>query len=108
MSTLKAFGTVAAIEAVSWLALLVAVILKYGPAKDFGSSAVSIIGPIHWVLSVAYVILLYLNYQQRKWTIQKTVIDLVCLVIPFASFWVSKQAFDEDRATSTTAASSAR
>jgi integral membrane protein len=108
MSTLKAFGTVAAIEAISWLALLAAMVFKYGPAKDFGTNAVSIIGPIHGVLTIAYVILLYLNYQQRKWTVQKALIDFVCLFIPFASLWVARQVFEEDRSTSGVAASGAR
>ena len=97
MSTLKAFGTIAIIEAISWLALLGGMFFKYVVEASWGESVVRMIGQIHGFFVVIYVVLLAVNHVQHKWPIRKTVIDFVAVAIPGAGFWVGKNAFAEDR-----------
>jgi len=103
VSTLKAFGIIAIIEAISFFALIVGMFIKYVVDASWGETAVRTIGQIHGFLVIIYIALLFLNYVQRKWPIRKTIIDLIAVAIPFAGFWVGKKVFEEDRlATSST------
>lgn len=107
VSTLKAFGTIAIVEAISWLALLGGMFFKYVIEASWGESAVRTIGQIHGFFVVIYVVLLAVNHVQHKWPIRKTIIDLVAVAIPGAGFWVGKNAFAEDRLSAASATSRA-
>ncbi len=102
MSTLKAFGIIAIVEAISWLALIVGMFFKYIADASWGESAVRTIGQIHGMFVVVYIALLFANHVQRKWPLRKTFIDLVAVAIPGAGFWVARNVFAEDRLASPT------
>jgi integral membrane protein len=80
------FRTVALLEAVSYLALLVATFVKRvieGP--DF----VPVLGPIHGILFLAYLLLTLLVREEQGWTVGQTLIVLIASAIPFGAFVVN-------------------
>lgn len=87
----RAFRIVAAIEAVSWLLLIVATIVKYStdPHQQLG---VQIMGPVHGALFVAYVALALFEVRRRlEWDGRTTLIVLVDSVIPGGGFLVARR-----------------
>ncbi len=64
MDTRKALRIVAVAEALSWLALIVATIVKYADSAPLG---VKILGPIHGVLFLAYVALAFEVRRRIAW-----------------------------------------
>ena len=89
--TVRAFRLVAAVEATSWLILIVATIVKYAtsPHKQLG---VQIMGPIHGVLFIGYVLLAVFAVRRKvRWEARATVIVLLDSVIPFGGFLVARR-----------------
>ena len=88
----RAFRITALAEATSFLALLIATYVKYGHDEPAG---VRILGPLHGLLFVAYV-LLALNLASRAgWSVRTTVWVMVGAVAPFGGFvvdrWLARQ-----------------
>ncbi|WP_375481480.1 DUF3817 domain-containing protein [uncultured Jatrophihabitans sp.] len=89
--TVKAFRLVAVLEATSWLILIVATIVKYAtsPHKQLG---VQIMGPIHGVLFIVYVLLALFEVRRRVgWDGRTTGIVLLDSIIPFGGFVVARR-----------------
>jgi integral membrane protein len=82
------FRLVALAEAVSYLALLVATIVKRGFE---GPDYVSILGPIHGVLFLAYLLLALLVREEQGWTGWQTIIVIVASAVPFGAFVVNSR-----------------
>lgn len=80
------FRTVALIEAVSFLALLVATFVK---RVIEGPDLVPVLGPIHGILFLAYVLLTLLVREEQGWTLGQTLIVLIASAIPFGAFVVN-------------------
>lgn len=89
MQAVRAFRAVAVAEAVSWLALIVATIVKYTAEHPIG---VRILGPIHGLLFIAYVILALTVRPQLRWTARTTLIVLVDSVLPGGGLIVARRA----------------
>lgn len=88
---------VALTEATSFLALLVASVVKRTGGGELG---VEILGPIHGALFLAYVVLA-LNLRPRLgWSGKATFWILVGAVVPFGGYvvdwWLIRQRRDED------------
>jgi integral membrane protein len=88
----RTFRITALAEATSFLALLVATYVKYGHDQPVG---VQILGPIHGLLFIAYV-LLALNLAARAgWSLRTTALVLVGAVLPFGGYvvdrWLARQ-----------------
>ena len=91
-AAVRVFRVVAAVEALSWLILIVATIVKYAttPHRQVG---VQIMGPIHGVLFLAYVALALFEVRRRvRWDARTTLIVLADSVIPFGGFVVARRA----------------
>jgi len=90
-ATARIFRAVAAVEALSWLVLIVCTIVKYSttPHKQLG---VQIMGPVHGVLFVAFVILALEVRRHVGWDARTTLIVLADSIIPFGGFWVARRA----------------
>ncbi len=89
---MRPFRTVALVEATSFLALLVATYVK---RTDGGEMGVTVLGPIHGALFVAYV-LIALNVRPRAgWSNQTTLLVLLGAVVPFGGYvvdrWLDRQ-----------------
>ncbi len=88
----RSFRITALAEATSFLALLVATYVKYAHDEPGG---VEILGPVHGLLFIAYV-LLALNLAPRAgWGVRTTVLVLVAAVLPFGGYvvdrWLARQ-----------------
>ncbi|GAA1531343.1 DUF3817 domain-containing protein [Actinomadura kijaniata] len=89
MDIVRAFRLVSIIEAVSFLVLLlVAMPLKYLAEIP---AAVSIVGPIHGILWIAYVALVLVVRAPLRWDGKRTVLALVASVLPVAPFFVERK-----------------
>lgn len=87
----RALRVVAGLEAVSWLVLIVATIVKYSthPHQALG---VQIMGPIHGVLFLAYVGLALEVRRRLDWSGRTTLIVLADSIIPAGGFVVARRA----------------
>jgi integral membrane protein len=85
---LKAFRTIALMEAASFLILLVATLIKYTADAPVG---VQIMGPVHGALFVAYVGLAVLVRREAGWNIVTTLLVLLGAVLPFGGFVVDRK-----------------
>ena len=84
--TLRNFRYVALAEATSFLALLVATYVKR--VADGSELGVQILGPIHGLLFVAYVVMALNLRAEQGWTNQQTFWILVGAVLPFGGYVV--------------------
>lgn len=81
------FRLVALVEAVSFLALLVATI--FHRVFDGSDAGITVLGPIHGILFLAYVLLTLLVREEQGWTLGQTLIVIVASAIPFGAFVVN-------------------
>ncbi len=91
MTVLKAFRIVAVVEAVSWLILIVATVVKYttDPMQEIG---VKIMGPVHGALFVVYVGLVLFEVRRRmRWDAKTTLVVLAESVVPFGGFVAARR-----------------
>ena len=86
--SIQNFRYVAIAEATSWLILLTATILKYGAD---GPDLAPILGPIHGLLFVAYVVMALSLRQPAGWNTNTTLGVLVAAVLPFGGFVVDRK-----------------
>jgi integral membrane protein len=80
------FRTVALLEAVSYLALLSATI--FHRVLDGSDAGVSVMGPIHGMLFLAYVLLALMIREEQGWTVGQTILVLVLSALPFGAVYV--------------------
>ena len=86
--TIQNFRYVALLEATSWLVLIIATIIKY--AAD-GPDLAPILGPIHGLLFVAYVLMALTLRTAAGWDGRTTLIVLACSIIPFGGYFVERR-----------------
>lgn len=79
---------IAIFEAVSYLALLGAVVAKRVFDQPGG---VSVIGPIHGVIFLAYVAAVIFAREERRWDGLTTLACIVASVIPFGGYVVERR-----------------
>ena len=82
------FRVVALAEAVSYLALLAATFVHR--VMD-GPDLVSVLGPIHGMLFLAYALLALLVREEQGWSGWQTVIVIVASAIPFGAIVVNNR-----------------
>lgn len=91
MSLIRTLRYVALVEAISFLALLVATYIKYANDSPGG---VQILGPVHGTLFLAYVLITIMVRGPARWTNRTTLGVLLGAVLPFGGFvvdrWLSK------------------
>ena len=85
--TLRNFRYVALIEATTFLLLLMASYLKHVNDQPLG---VSILGPIHGVLFIAYVVMALNLREQQEWSVRTTLLILLGAVVPFGGYVVDR------------------
>ena len=92
------FRLVALIEALSYLALLVAVVVKR--VLD-GPDVVPVLGPIHGIAFLAYVLLTLLVREEQGWTVGQTLLVLAASTVPFGAFVVNSRMVHDPSPSST-------
>ena len=85
MTSLRLLRIVAVVEATSFLALLVASYLKH---TGEGETGVQILGPIHGLLFLTYVVLALVVRDAAGWSARTTVLVLIGSVLPFGGYVV--------------------
>ncbi|KZE68890.1 hypothetical protein AWM68_01055 [Fictibacillus phosphorivorans] len=84
MNPLKTLRTVGYLEGASFLILLfIAMPLKYFLDQPL---AVSIVGALHGLLFVLYILAILYVYNVKKWPIMRAFLALVSSVLPFGPF----------------------
>jgi len=83
--TLRNFRYVALVEATTFLALLIASAIKNTGGSETG---VQILGPIHGLLFIAYVVMALNLREGAGWTAKQTVWILIGAVLPFGGYVV--------------------
>lgn len=91
LSSLGRLRLVSILEGLSLLVLLgIAMPLKYVLHQP---EAVRIVGLIHGVLFVSYVLLLVQNALEQRWPLWKAGLGLLLSVIPFGAFYAERRLF---------------
>jgi len=89
---MRTFRSVALAEATSFLALLVATVIKH---SDGGATGVTILGPIHGILFLGYVFLALTTRIEAGWSPKTTLLVLLGAVLPFGGYvvdrWLARQ-----------------
>ena len=85
MNKLITLRWLAVAEATSFLALLVATYFKHSGDGELG---VSILGPIHGFLFIAFCVSALMCAQAHSWPIKTTVLVLIGGVVPFGGYFV--------------------
>jgi integral membrane protein len=83
----RSFRITALAEATSFLALLVATYVKYSHDQPIG---VEILGPLHGLLFIAYVVLALNLAPRAGWGVRTTAMVLVGAVLPFGGYVVDR------------------
>ncbi|MBK5220709.1 MAG: DUF3817 domain-containing protein [Thermoleophilia bacterium] len=92
--TLKTFRYVALAEATSFLALLIAAVIKRTDGSEVG---VQILGPIHGLLFISYVVIALMIRAEQGWSAKVTFWILVGAVLPFGGYVVDWWLLREQR-----------
>lgn len=87
-NTLQQFRIIALLEGVSYLLFALTMPLKY--MYEIGMPN-KIVGMGHGILFISYLIWLYLNWIERKWTLKKVFILFIASLLPFATFYADKR-----------------
>ncbi len=85
--TLRNFKLVALIEATTFLLLLIASYIKRASDQPLG---VEILGPIHGLLFIAYVVMALAVREHAGWTGRQTLLILLGAVLPFGGYVVDR------------------
>jgi integral membrane protein len=83
--TLRNFRYVALVEATTFLLLLAASVIKNTGGTEIG---VKVLGPIHGLLFIAYVVMALNLRESAGWTGKQTVWILIGAVLPFGGYVV--------------------
>lgn len=82
---LRNFKIVAILEATSFLLLLVSSVLKRTNDWPLG---VEILGPLHGVLFLSYVVMVFNLREEMRWSTKVTIWILIGAVLPFGGYVV--------------------
>lgn len=90
--SIKQFKIISTLEALSFLILLgIAMPLKYIAKLEIGASMVSIVGMLHGILFIVYILCAYLMKQQLNWSFKTYLIVNLCSVLPFGPFYAERK-----------------
>lgn len=89
-----AFRAVAYVEAITYLALLSAVLVKR--VLD-GDDYVSLLGPVHGVAFLVYLYLVLRIREGQRWGLGTTIVVILASAVPFGGFWAGQHLSDEER-----------
>lgn len=85
----RAFRIVAVAEACSWAGLLVGMVVKW--ILRVSEVGVTVFGPIHGALFVAYVVIALLAARTFRWNMATTLVALAVSIPPMATLWFERR-----------------
>lgn len=83
--SIRTLSLLALAETISWTALLLAMIAKYGFDKPLG---VQVIGPIHGVLFIGLALALMNLHMRLKWSASRTTKMLLSSFVPIGGYFM--------------------
>jgi integral membrane protein len=86
------FRQVAILEAVTYLALLVGVVVKR--VLD-GPDAVGVLGPVHGIVFLVYLVLALRIREDQGWTLGQFLLVVLAAAVPLGGFLVVRRLVDE-------------
>ncbi|RAV98421.1 DUF3817 domain-containing protein [Pseudochryseolinea flava] len=90
-TSLGRLRVVAFLEGMSFLILLgIAMPLKYYANMP---GAVRVVGMAHGVLFIAYIVFLYLVWDEHRWPSWKALLAFIASLVPFGTFYADKKWF---------------
>ena len=90
--SIKSFKTISTLEAISFLVLLgIAMPLKYVAKIDAGEEIVRVVGMIHGLLFIMYVLGAFIMKQKLNWSFTTFLIVILCSVLPFGPFYAERK-----------------
>jgi integral membrane protein len=94
MTAIAAFRLVAIIEALSYLALLAAVVTY----RVFdGPDLISALGPIHGIAFLVYLVLALKVRESQGWNLWQTLLVIIASAVPIGGFIVADRLVEEGR-----------
>jgi integral membrane protein len=82
---------VALIEALSFLLLLAATVVKRTGGTEAG---VQVLGPVHGMLFLLYVVLVLRLAFEERWRIGRALLALLCAVLPLGGLYAERRLID--------------
>ncbi len=92
---LARYRVLAYVVGVGLLALVVAMVLKYGFDN---ASSMAVVGPVHGFLYAVYLVFAFDLALKTRWSVKGTLVVLVSGMIPFLSFVVERRVTRKVRA----------
>ncbi len=90
--SIKTFRIISTLEAISFLVLLgIAMPLKYYAKIEAGEMIVRVVGMLHGLLFIAYVLGSFIMKGKLKWSVPTLLIVILCSVLPFGPFYVERK-----------------
>ncbi|MCF6307135.1 MAG: DUF3817 domain-containing protein [Flavobacteriaceae bacterium] len=90
--SIKSFRIISTLEAISFLVLLgIAMPLKYIAKIEAGEEIVRVVGMLHGLLFIGYVLGTFIMKEKLKWSIPTLLIVILCSVLPFGPFYVERK-----------------
>ncbi|MBW0115546.1 DUF3817 domain-containing protein [Pseudonocardia sp. KRD-169] len=86
--TARLFRAVSIAEACSWVGLLVGMFFKYVAVGN--PIGVTVFGPIHGALFVAYVVVTLVTARVFRWDLRTLVVALAVSIPPLATLWFER------------------
>ncbi len=86
----RVFRLFAIAEACSWVGLLIGMFVKYVVVGD--DIGVTVFGPIHGALFVAYVVVSLVVARALRWDLRTLVLALVASIPPLCTLWFERWA----------------
>jgi integral membrane protein len=93
---LRSLHYISRLEAISWLMLIAAIVVKYAGDNENG---VKVMGPIHGVLFLVYAALILGSFNELGWPFSRAVRAMVLGAVPFGGFWVDEKWLPKTRTT---------
>jgi len=90
-------------EGLSFILLLVCSVLKRTTSFD----AVPVMGMVHGILFILYVVFLALAWQQQRWDARRGIVLFVLSVLPTGGFFAERMLAKEERGEEAVAAATA-
>ena len=86
---LKVFRATAILEGISYLLLFgLTMPLKYWAGLGEPNK---VVGYAHGVLFIAYVVIAFVFWYQKKWSIKRLIVLMLASLLPFATFYVEQK-----------------
>lgn len=85
-------------EAVTFLVLLAGTVLHRVFNNDAGEGIISVMGPVHGVVFLIYLVLVLKVRASQGWSLGQTLLVILAAAIPFGGFFVGRHLKDEEPA----------